>query len=110
MSCYKYWNKIRSIANSLKKYEDYKIQEMPIEEILPLLDSVEEIAHDQVIDFDSAKHILDDQKMNEALTIIRKFYVEIGSKLETEMAEEILRSMIHGIRWNHFIFTTVIKV
>lgn len=92
MSCYKYWDKIRSIANSLKKYDDYKFQEMPLNDILMLLDSVEEIAHDQVIDFDSAKHILDDQKMNEALTIIRKFYVELGSRLETEMAEEILRS------------------
>ena len=92
MSCYKYWNKIRSIANSLRKYDDYKFQEMPLEDILPLLDSVEEIAHDQEIDFDSAKHILDDQKMNEALTVIRKFYVELGSRLETEMAEEILRS------------------
>ena len=54
------------------------LHEMPLEDILPLLDSVEEIAHDQVIDFDSAKHILDDQKMNEALTIIRGFYVDLG--------------------------------
>ena len=92
MSCYKYWDKIKAIANSLKNYEDYKLHEMPLDDILPLLDSVEEIAHDQVIDFDSAKHILDDQKMNEALTIIRGFYVDLGSRLEKEKAEEILKS------------------
>ena len=92
MSCYKYWDKIKAIANSLKNYEEYKLLEMPLEEIIPLLDSVEEIAHDQVIDFDSAKHILDDQKMNDALTIIRGFYVDLGSRLETGKAVEILKS------------------
>ena len=92
MSCYKYWGKIKDIANSLKNYENYKLNEIPLDDILPLLDSVEEIAHDQVIDFDSAKHILDDQKMNEALTFIRKFYVELGARLETEKAVEILES------------------
>ncbi|EKQ53444.1 MAG: Nicotianamine synthase protein [Methanobacterium sp. Maddingley MBC34] len=92
MSCYKYWDKIKEIANSLKKYGDYNLIEMPLDEIIPLLDSVEEIAHDQVIDFDSAKHILDDEKMNEALTLIRKFYVGLGARLETENAEAILKS------------------
>ena len=53
---------------------------------------VEEIAHDLTIDFDSAKHMLDDKKMNEALKIIRKFYVVLGTRLETEKAEEILQS------------------
>ena len=92
MSCYKYWDKIKDIANSLKKFGDYNLNEMPLDEIIPLLDSVEEIAHDQVIDFDSAKHILDDEKMNEALTLIRKFYVGLGARLETENAEAILKS------------------
>lgn len=92
MSCYKYWGKIKEIANSLENYENYNLNEIPLDDILPLLDSVEEIAHDQVIDFDSAKHILDDQKMNEALKYIRKFYVELGARLETEKAIEILES------------------
>ena len=56
----------------------YTMEEMPLDEIIPLLDSVEEIAHDQEIAFDSAKHILDDEKMNEALKLIRKFYVGLG--------------------------------
>lgn len=92
MSCYKYWDKIKEIANSLKEYGDYKLDELPMDEIIPLLDSVEEIAHDQEIDFDSAKHILDDKKMNEALKLIRKFYVGIGARLETDNARAILES------------------
>lgn len=92
MSCYMYWDKIKSIAESLKNYGEYEMHEVPLDDIIPLLDSVEEIAHDQVIDFDSAKHILDDEKMNEALKIIRRFYVALGTRLETEKAEEILKS------------------
>nr|WP_319372999.1 nicotianamine synthase family protein [uncultured Methanobacterium sp.] len=92
MSCYKYWDKIKEIANSLKEYGDYKLDELPMDDIIPLLDSVEEIAHDQEIDFDSAKHILDDEKMNEALKLIRKFYVGIGARLETDNARAILES------------------
>ena len=92
MSCYSYWDEIKSIANSLKAFGDYKFEEMPLDEIIPLLDSVEKIAHDQDIDFDSAKHILDDAQMNEALKVIRKFYVVFGSRLESENAEAILES------------------
>ena len=92
MSCYMYWDKIKSIANSLNKYENYSLSQMPLEDIIPILDSVEEIAHDKVIDFDSAKHILDDKKMREALQVIRKFYVYLGTRLETDMAQKILSS------------------
>ncbi len=92
MSCYMYWDKIKAIANSFKEYGNYQLQGMPIDEIIPLLDSVEEIAHDRIIDFDSAKHILDDEKMNQALKIIRRFYVDMGARLETEKALEILQS------------------
>jgi hypothetical protein len=92
MSCYQYWDKIKAIANSLKQYQSNNLQDMSPNEIIPLLDQVEEIAHDRVIDFDSAKHILDDAKMNQALKIIRSFYVELGSRLETAKAEEILQS------------------
>ena len=92
MSCYKYWDKIKSIANSLDKYQKCKPDEIPLDEIIKLLDSVEIIAHDQEIDFDSAKHILDDDQMNEALKIIRKFYVSLGARLETENAKAILKS------------------
>lgn len=92
MSCYKYWDKIISIADSLEKYGDYGINELPLSEIIPILDSVEVIAHDNVIDFDSAKHILDNERMNNALKFIRKFYVNIGSRLENENANAILES------------------
>jgi len=92
MSCYMYWDKIKSIAKSLIEFGHYKINEIPLDDYIPILDSVEEIAHDRVIDFDSAKHILDDEKMNDALKVIRKFYVYLGTRLETEKAGEILNS------------------
>jgi hypothetical protein len=104
MSCYKYWDKIKAIANSLKKYNDYPHNEIPLDELMPLLDSVEEIAHDQVIDFDSAKHILDNEKMNEALNVIRKFYVGLGARLETENAEAILKSDVPWTTLKSFPF------
>ncbi len=92
MSCYKYWDKIKSIASSLKKYDDYQLDDITSDDIISILDDVEIIAHDQAIDFDSAKHILDDAKMYEALGIIRKFYVSLGTRLETENAKAILES------------------
>ena len=98
MSCYKYWGKIEDIANSLKEYgniENYgssDLDNVKLKEILKLLNEVEVIAHDYTIDFDSAKHILDDSKMNEALKLIRNFYVYIGTRLETENALKILKS------------------
>ena len=70
MSCYKYWGKIREIADALasygdlEKYGDSALDNVDINEIIKLLDEVEVIAHDNTIDFDSAKHILDDEKMN----------------------------------------------
>ncbi|MGP8022569.1 MAG: nicotianamine synthase family protein [Methanobacterium sp.] len=92
MSCYKYWEKILKISESLTKYDKNKIKDRSLNEILPLLDAIEEIAHDQKIDFKDAEHILKNEKMNDALKIIRGFYVEIGLKLETENAQEILES------------------
>ena len=96
MSCYKYWGKLEEIANKLSSYGDLdkygnsKLDEINIDEIIDILDEVEIIAHDKEIDFDSAKHILDDEKMNKALKLIRKFYVYIGARLETENALKIL--------------------
>lgn len=98
MSCYKYWGKIKEIADALSsygnldKYGDSELDNIDIDEIIKLLDEVEVIAHDNTIDFDSAKHILDDEKMNKALKLIRKFYVYIGARLETENALKILES------------------
>ena len=98
MSCYKYWGKLEEIANKLSSYGDLdkygnsKLDKINIDEIIDILDEVEIIAHDKEIDFDSAKHILDDEKMNKALKLIRKFYVYIGARLETENALKILES------------------
>lgn len=98
MSCYKYWGKLEEISNKLSSYGDLdkygnsKLDEINIDEIIDILDEVEIIAHDKEIDFDSAKHILDDEKMNKALKLIRKFYVYIGARLETENALKILES------------------
>lgn len=92
MSCFIYWDKISEIAEKLKEFNNLNIDNLPIEKIIPLLDSIEEIAHDNTIDFDSAKHILNHEKMGAELNIIRKFYVQIGMKLETEKALELLES------------------
>ena len=97
MSCYKYWGKLEEIANKLSSYGDLendnsKLDDANIDEIIEILDEVEIIAHDKTIDFDSAKHILDDEKMNKVLKLIRKFYVYIGARLEMENALKILES------------------
>ena len=98
MSCYKYWGKIEEIADKLSNYGDLDNEGLSaldgtdIDEITMILDEIEVIAHDKEIDFDSAKHILDDEKMNKALQLIRKFYVYIGARLERENAMKILES------------------
>lgn len=98
MSCYKYWGNIEEISNKILSYmniesEDLSdLDEIPTEEFTKILDDIEVIAHDKEIDFDSAKHILDDEKMNKALTLIRKFYVYLGARLEKENALNILNS------------------
>ncbi len=92
MSCYKYWSKISEIAADLSKHEIGDLQKSSLDEIIPMLDAIEVIAHDQAIDFDSAKHILDDQKMNDALKLIRRFYVKVGTRLEAHNAHTILES------------------
>ncbi|WP_458404358.1 nicotianamine synthase family protein [Methanobrevibacter sp.] len=98
MSCYKYWGKLEEIADKLSSYGDIEkygesvLDDVDINEIIEILDEVEIIAHDKTIDFDSAKHILDDEKMNRALKLIRKFYVYTGARLEMENALKILES------------------
>ncbi len=98
MSCWKYWPKIEEIATKLEKYGVEEIDDLSslnsvdLDEIINLLDEIEVIAHDETIDFDSAKHILDDEKMNKALKLIRKFYLYIGARLETNNANEIINS------------------
>ena len=63
---------IEEIANKLSSYGDLDSEGISaldgtdIEEITKILDEIEVIAHDKEIDFDSAKHILDDEKMNKA--------------------------------------------
>lgn len=98
MSCWKYWPKIEEIANKLENYgidslnDMSSLNDVDLSEITKLLDEIEVIAHDETIDFDSAKHILDDEKMNNALKLIRKFYLYIGARLETSNAMEIIKS------------------
>ena len=98
MSCWKYWPKIEEIANKLENYgvdsldDISSLNNVDLDEITSLLDEIEVIAHDDTIDFDSAKHILDDEKMNNALKLIRKFYLYIGARLETDNATEIINS------------------
>ena len=90
MSCYKYWKKISGIADALNEYDCTDVKNRPLDEIIPLLDAIEIIAHDRTIDFDDAKHILDNERMNEALKTIRTFYSAAGTRLETQNARDIL--------------------
>ena len=97
MSCYKYWGKIEEIADKLSNFGNLDddmdaLDDVAIDEVIEILDEVEVISHDKTIDFDSAKHILDDEKMNRALKLIRKFYVYVGARLEMENALKILNS------------------
>lgn len=88
MSCYIYWNKIKRIASRLEGM-DHHFDRMDTSRVIPLLDEIEEIAHDSSIDFESARHILDDADMNHALRVIRTFYVNLGMRLELEKAAEV---------------------
>jgi hypothetical protein len=92
MSCYVYWDKLLKISKALEEFNNYKIKNLPLDRILPLLEEIEEIAHDKNLDFDDVKHILDDEKMGPALEVIRKFYVNVAERLEIEKAQGILQS------------------
>lgn len=89
MSCYKYWEKILGIAEAVGNLEESGNN---LDEMLTILDSLEEIAHDKTINFDSAEHILKNEKMNRALKVIHRFNVKLGLKLETKNARDILNS------------------
>jgi len=104
MSCYKYWNKISAIADSLTTYGCTDFKSRPLDEIISLLDAIEVIAHDRTIDFDEARHILDNRKMNNALEIIRKFYVAAGINLEMQNALDILTAEEPWVKLESFHF------
>jgi protein-L-isoaspartate O-methyltransferase len=90
MSCYEYWAKISAIADALIVYDSAEVKKKSLDEIVPLLDAIEVIAHDTSIEFEEAQHILDNKRMNDALKIIRGFYVAVGELLEIKTAYEIL--------------------
>ena len=90
MSCNKYWEKISAIAEALSGYDCADLQNKSLDEIIPLLDAMEVIAHDSTTDFDLARHILYNERMNDALKIIRAFYIAAGTRLETQNARDLL--------------------
>ena len=100
MSCYKYWGKLEEIADKLSslsdvdKYGDSALDNVDMNEIMEILEDVEIIAHDKTIDFDSAKHILDDEKMNKVLKLIRKFYVYVVQDLKLKKLLKCWKLMI----------------
>lgn len=61
-----------------------------MDEIVPLLDAIEVIANDMTIEFDSARHILENERMNDALKTIRGSYVAVNTRLEMQQAYDIL--------------------
>jgi hypothetical protein len=90
MSSKKYWTKIREIAIELNKIGKEHIDETSLDELIPILDDIEVIAHDESINYDSAKLILSDEGMINSLETIRDFYIYIGARLERENAYEII--------------------
>ena len=82
MSSKKYWTKIREIAIELNKIGKEHIDETSLDELIPILDDIEVIAHDESINYDSAKLILSDEGMINSLETIRDFYIYIGARLE----------------------------
>ena len=104
MSCEKYWLKITEIAADLRKYDSDDIQRTSLDEIIPLLDAIEVIAHDQTVDFDSAKHILDNRRMNDDLKVIQRFYVKVSTKLEMDKANIIVEAEEPWAKLESFYF------
>lgn len=90
MKRHDYYIKIFTIADEASKYDDNNLERQPLNEILRLLDSIEVIAQDLEINFVSAKRILNDERISEALKVIRAFYVAVGRRLETQNARDIL--------------------
>lgn len=86
----KYWTKIREIAIEINRIGKEHIDETGLNELIPILDRIEEIAHDDRIDYESAKLILSDEGMISSLETIRDFYIYIGARLERENAYEII--------------------
>ncbi|MBQ6219455.1 MAG: methyltransferase [Methanosphaera sp.] len=90
MSSKNYWTKIREIAIKLNKIGKEHIDETSLNELIPILNEIEVIAHDEEINYDSAKLILSDEGMINSLETIREFYIYIGARLERENAYEII--------------------
>lgn len=90
MSSKKYWTKIREIAIEINQIGEEHIDETSLEKLIPILDEIEIIAHDNEINYDDAKLILDDEGMINSLETIRDFYIYIGARLERENAYEII--------------------
>ena len=91
MSSKNYWTKIRELAIELNKIGEDKYDETSLEELVLILDEIEVIAHDETIDYDSAKLILSDEGMIHSLETIRDFYIYLGARLERENAYEIIQ-------------------
>ena len=85
-----YWTTLREIAIKLNNF-GMELDEVSLDELVPILDEIEVIAHDENIDYDSAKLILSDEGMINSLETIRDFYVYIGARLERENAYEIIQ-------------------
>ncbi len=85
-----YYVKISAIADELSKYDGDDLERQPLDKIIPLLDAIEVIAQDMEINFVSAQLILNDERISEALKVIRAFYVAVGTRLETQNARDIL--------------------
>ncbi len=87
-----YLTKICAIADALSKHDDTNLERRSLDEVIPLLDTIEVVAQDTKIDFELARHILDNERISDALEVIRAFYVAVGRRLEIQNARDILRA------------------
>jgi protein-L-isoaspartate O-methyltransferase len=85
-----YYSKISAIADELRKYDGNDLECRPLDKIILMLDAIEVIAQDIEINFVSAQRILNDERISDALKVIRAFYVAVGRRLETQNACDIL--------------------
>lgn len=98
MECEKIFERLNEIANKISSYGNVgeygnsDFDNINTDELSDILSEIEIISHDNTIDFNTAKIIVDNEKIQDALKIIRKFYIYIVTRLETENALTILES------------------
>lgn len=86
-----YFVKLNEIADKISsygdvgKYGDSDLDKIDTKELNEILSEIETISHIKSIDFNSAKDIIDNEKISDALKLIRKFYIILLQGLKQKM-------------------------